>query len=140
MISELELHQIAKRSWILDFMIFENTRSIMPSAIQKELEYAHPCQIQELSPFTCAYYFQFLAYQGIGQLDNRNRAIRHLVEVADNPTQYACNCIRYRAYNIAGHCLWTVGATTRARELFIKSYELNAGEFNAARHYLRDYL
>ena len=145
--SDLESSQIEKRAWIFDIRLFKNDIPVLPAAIQMELIHANPEKSLYISPFTFAYYLQFLCYHGLRQYENRDRALRQLVEVTDNPEQYGCMCLRHHSYNIAGHCLWFVGKTACAREMFLKSCEwhiLNGhpdrNDYNAARHYLRSYM
>ena len=53
-------------------------------AIQIELYYSD-CNIGVwLSPFTYAYYLMFLCYHGLCQFDNRDRALRQLVETVND--------------------------------------------------------
>ena len=145
--SGLDFCQIASKAWLFDFNVPKQTISIMPAAIQMELLHSSDDELQKISPFALIYYLRFLCYHGLRQYDNRDRALRQLLEVVDNPEQYGHISIRYRAYNIAGHCLWFVGMTARARQMFLKSCEVkmlpdedNENEDNAARHYLRNYV
>ena len=145
--SERDLFKIARRAWLFDFLVFANNMSVMPAAIQMEILFSKPDQPLSISPFTLAYYLQFLCYHGLHQNGNRDRALRQLVDVTENPEQSGCPCIRYHTYNIAGHCLWFVGETARAREMFLESCAVkilcnrsNRNDNNAARHYLRSYM
>ena len=144
--SGLDHCQIATKAWLFDFCVPQHSTSIVPAAVQMELIHS-PDGAINISPFTVAYYLQFLCYHGLRRYDNRDRALRQLVEVVDNSEQYGDNSIRHRSYNIAGHCLWFVGHTARARELFLRSCQVkmlddreNGNENNAARHYLRSYM
>ena len=114
--SKLGIARIARRSWLLQFHLPESAMLVMPLAIQSSHR-----EVQ-LSPLTLASYLQFLCYHGLRQYDNRDRALRQLVEVVDNPELSGCDCIRYLEYYLAGHCLGFVGERARAREMFIKSY------------------
>ena len=144
--SELDYHQLANSAWLFDFFVPQHSTSILPTAIQMELIHSTAGAIN-ISPFTVAYYLKFLCYHGLRRNDDRDHALRQLVEVVDNSEQYGNDSIRHRAYNIAGYCLWSVGHTARARELFLKSCQVkilndrrNGNENNAARHYLRSYM
>ena len=137
--SGLDFLQISKRAWLYDFWVPEDTIRLMPAAVQIEIDHAIPKQILEISPFTLAYYLQFLCHHGLRQFDNRDHALRQLVEVANNPEQYGCDCIRHHAYNIAGHCLWFIGETARARQMFITSLEVGPPKYNSASYYLQHY-
>ena len=141
-LSQLDFSKILRKAWIFDFFVPKNVASIMPTAIQMELVYS-PDDVIFISPFTVAYYLQFLCYHGLGQYRNRDRALRQLVEVAENPEQVGLSSIRYRTYNVAGHCLRFVGEAVRAVEMFRKSCELklmsdgpNGNKHNAATFYL----
>ena len=144
--SGLEYCQIAKKAWLFDFCVPKHSTPTVPAAIQMELIHS-PDEVINISPFTCAYYLLFLCYHGLRQYDNRDRALMQLVEVVDNPEQYGNDSIRYRSYNIAGHCFWYVDKTDRARAMFLKSCEVeilnddeNSKDNNAARHYLQSYM
>ena len=144
--SELNFSQIGRRACLLNFCAHKENMSILPAAIQMELIHSSIHAV-EISPFTCVYYLQFLCYHGLRQFDNRDRALRQLVDVPKDPEQCGCPCIRYHAYNIAGHCLLFVGENARARGMFLKSCGLEleglrstGRENNSARYYLRNYL
>ena len=144
--TKLNLYQIAKRAWLFHFCVIDRTViGNLPAALQIEVLNAELNQPVDISPFTCAYYLQLLSYHGLRQFDNRNRAVCHLVEVAETPKQYNCECVQSRAYNVAGHCLLFIGETMRAREMFIKSCEVMANfkgpasnYYNSARYYLQN--
>ena len=114
--SELDISQIARRAWLFDFSIFGNAIAIMPISMQLDKEIT-------FSPFIFAYYLQFLCYYGLRQFDNRDRALRQLVEVAENPEQCGCDCIKFPEYKLVGHCFLHAGQTVRAKEMFIKAYQ-----------------
>ena len=142
----LSYFKISKIAWLFDFCVPQYITSIMPSAIQMELMYSpdENNEAIEISPFTVAYYLQFLCFQGLSQYDNRDRALRQLVEVVDNPEQYGRIRILHHACNIVGHCLRSVGQTARAREMFFKSCQVKmsvdgeqGNENNSARYYLQ---
>ena len=144
--SGLDYCQLANSAWLFDFCVPQRSTSIVPAAIQMELIHSTAGAIN-ISPFTVAYYLKFLCYHGLQRYDDRDHALRQLVEVVDNREKYGDNSIRHRAYNIAGYCLWSVGHTARARELFLKSCQVkilndrqNENKNNAARHYLRSYM
>ena len=142
--SELTFPQIAKRAWLFDFCVHNHFITLVPAAIQIELMFGDPAI---LSPFTCAYYLQFLCYHGLRQFDNRDNSLRQLTEVPEKPEQCGSNCMRYSSFNIAGHCLLVAGDKVRAREMFLKSCEVHSRygskcnpQANSAVYYLHNYL
>ena len=111
--SKLDISQIARRAWLFNFHLSEQALSVMPWY-----------RSRQISPFTLAYYLQFLCYHGLQQYDNRDRALRQFVEVVDNSDQCSCNCIRPAEYELVGHCLWFVGERVRAKEIIRKVNEI----------------
>ena len=93
----------ARRAWMLDLRIKPLHMDMVPSAIQIELTHCDDDKGIYLSPFVCAYYLMFLNYCGLRQYDNRDRALRQLIDVVNNPEQHGI-CL-YHSHNIAGHCL-----------------------------------
>ena len=136
-----KVRQRAKESWLFDLKLNKRKHiSFMPAAIQIELLFSDDWTKVWLSPYTCAYYLMFLCYHGLGQYQNRDRALQLLVEVATDDTR--CGKNRHRSYNIAGHCLWYVGEDARARDMFSRSCNWSSRHpefdvFNSARHYLQ---
>ena len=144
--SELDFLQIGRKAWLFNFIVIENTMSILPAALQIELIHKAPGKLLSISPFVCAYFLMFLCYHGLRQYDNRDRSLRQLIDTAEDTNQFGCKCIQHHAYNITGHCLLLVGQTTRAREIFLKSFDLKmnsdgptGNEYNSARYYLEQY-
>ena len=74
----------AKEAWLLDMFITHSEYSFVPRAIQIELDYCDQDFGLRISPFTYAYYLMFLCYHGLGQYDDRNRALRHLVDTVND--------------------------------------------------------
>ena len=62
-----------------------------------------------------------LNYCGLRQYDNRDRALRQLIDVVNNPEQRGM--FTWKSYNIVGHCLLSVGGPEQARKMFMRSYE-----------------
>ena len=140
--SEITIENRAKTGWLMPFMVGKNMAHVLPLAIQIELLFFdHTAfSLMDLSPFVCAYYIMFLCYHELHQYDNRNRALRQLVDVANNIWQSGPR--RYDSYNIMGHCLFLAGDTTQAREFFIRSYRLTQNhppydKYNSALYYLQ---
>ena len=129
-----------KKFWLFDMKISQNDFQFVPRAIQIELIHCDPTVGVSVSPFVYAYYLMFLCYHGLGQYDDRDRALRQLVDTANDPERYGL--FKYLSYNIAGHCLLVVGHTGMARDLFLKSahYTHQLGSiydtYNAAYQYL----
>ena len=131
----------AKEAWLFDIHITHHEYSFMPRAIQIELDNCDPDHGVFISPFTYAHYLMFLCYHGLCQYDNRDRALRQLVDtVKDNERR---SILVHQSYNIAGHCMLMAGYVERARVLFITSANLThqfpvtvVKKYNSAYHYL----
>ena len=115
--------------------------SFVPRAIQIEFDHCDPNFGVDISPFTYAYYLMFLCYHGLGQYDNRDRALCQLVDIANDKERRGV--LRYHSYNIAGHCLLMAGYPGMARDMFIKSTQYTDSpintvfdKYNAAYKYL----
>ena len=111
----------ARKGWMLDLDIIPSQMDMVPFAIKNELKHCDEEYGMYLSPFVCAYYLMFLNNCGLRQYDNMNRALRQLIDVVNNPQQRGY--FLHNAYNIAGHCLLSVGEPEQARDMFIRSYE-----------------
>ena len=93
--------------------------SFLPRAVQIELEFCDPTLGIWISPFTYAYYLICLCYNGLGQYDNRDRALRQLVDNINDKKR--CCLPRSTSYNIAGNCMLMAGYIDSARDTFEKS-------------------
>ena len=130
----------AKEAWLHDMQFSQKQYNFVTRAIQIELQYGDFCLGVWLSPFTYAYYLMFLCYHGLSQYDNRDRALRQLVETV-NDEERLCN-FRNQSYNIAGHCMLIAGQVERARSMFLRSaYSTHSlspvyDKYNAAYKYL----
>ena len=109
----------AKESWLIDMFFSHYEYPFMPRAIQVELYYCRKNLGVLVSPFSYAYYLMFLCYHGLGQYDNRDRALRQLVDTINDRER--CSLALYQSYNIAGHCMLTAGYTQMARNMFLES-------------------
>ena len=72
-----------------------------------------------VSPLVFAYYLMFLCHHELHQYDDRDRALRLLVDTVwtiQNSVDVDVNTTT--RINIAGHCLLLAGRTDRAREMF----------------------
>ena len=118
--SDVTVIQKARKAWMFD-LFFEQAimANVVPLAIQIELNFS-PTKSIALSPFTCAYYLQFLCYHRMQQYDNRDRALQQLIEVANNREQWGIS--PWISLNIEGHCLLLTGRTTQARDVFNRSH------------------
>ena len=116
--SDVNVVKRAKKTWLFDLKIYKEDFQCVPRAIQIELDLCDPTHAICISPFTYAYYLMFLCYHGLGQYDNRDRALRQLVDVAHDRER--CG-YKYHSCNIAGHCLLITGNKIMARDLFLKS-------------------
>ena len=130
----------AKRAWMFYLRIMPSHMDMVPAAFQIELKHCDDDQGMVASPFVCAYYLMFLNYCGLRQYGKRDRALRQLIDVVNDPEQ--CGNLRYNSYNIAGHCLLSVGEPKQARDMFIRSYEFTLPyptyhRHNSAQYYLQ---
>ena len=130
-----------KEAWLFDMHITHSDYSFVSRAIQIELVLCDPITGVKISPFTYAYYLMFLCYHGLGQYDNRDRALRQLVDTVNNRER--CGVLRHCSYNIAGHCLLMAGYTEIARNIFLESAQFThtrrttvLDKYNAAYKYL----
>ena len=93
----------ASTSWLMDLRFTKDMLGMVPSAIHIELSFCDPDIGVDVSPFTFAYYLMFLCYHELRQYGDRNRALRLLLDVVNNPEQHG---VPHHSFNIAGHCLY----------------------------------
>ena len=117
--ADVTMIQRARKAWMFDLDVTQETTNMVPFAFQIELYFSAPLSLF-VSPFTCAYYLQFLCYHRMQQYDNRDRALQQLIEVAFNREQ--CG-MQWTSLNIAGHCLLLAGRRAQARNMFYISYQ-----------------
>ena len=135
---ELDTTQRLRKGWLFDISFSKSDYKFVPRAIQIEL--CHCATVIVISPLTFAYYLMFLCYQGLGQYDNRDRALAQLADTLKDPER--CSRPAHYSYNIAGHCLLLTGQVDLARLLFLKSIEYTSqlgnawDNYNSAYHYL----
>ena len=164
--SDATILQRARKAWMLSLYFTKYMSHSMPFGIQIELYF---CDIDvSLSPFTCAYYLQFLCYHGMQQYDRRDRTLQQFIEYLCSPEQshlqisttiiaghYLCieylfNTIQgaegqhpFSTLNLAGHCLLLAGKRDQARVMFNISYAISQGhppydKYNSALWYLQN--
>ena len=109
----------AREAWVLDIYIEYWEHPFMPRAIQIELEHQDRKVPVMISSYTYAYYLMFVCYHGLGQYDNRDRALRQLVDTVHDEER--SSGVKYFSYNITGNCLLMAGKLEMARDLFLKS-------------------
>ena len=115
----------ARDAWLFNICIKTEHFSFVPRAIKIELIYCERGVGVRVSPFTYAYYLMFLCYHGLRQYDNRDRALRQLVDTVSDDSR--CSVIRFQSYNIVGHCMLVAGYTEMARRMFLKSVQFSHG-------------
>ena len=141
--SSVTIIQKAKTAWMLPMKFMSETSNSLPLAIKIELYFSRPSV--ELSPFTCAYYLQFLCYFDLHQYGNRDRALEQLVDFAKTTAEICRGEDSISDLNIAGHCLLLAGRIIEARDMFYWSYALvqqvrpDLQELNSARWYLQNF-
>ena len=138
--SDIPMTRKSRTAWLLDLKFGLNDACICPPAVQMELKFVDFRVNVTLSPFVLAYYLTFLCYHELRQYDDRDRALRHVVDVVNDLHQRGNEF--YRPMNIAGHCLLMVGGTSRARDMFIRSYEVTLrnpplDQYNSTLYYLQ---
>ena len=112
----------AQEAWLIDMYITNEVYSLVPSAIQIELNHCDRNIGFVMSPFTYAYYLMFLCYHGLCRYDNRDRALRQLVDTLYDDER--CCIPPFHSYNIVGHCMLKAGYVEMARTLFLESAQL----------------
>ena len=139
--SDADAVERLRTSWLQDLHFYKNMllNINLPLAIHVELSVCDETIGMLVSPFVFAYYLMFLCHHELHQYDDRDRALRLLVDTANHLEQGGTLC--QRSLNIAGHCLFLVGRKDRAREMFIESYQLTRthpplDKFNSAILYL----
>ena len=130
----------ARGAWMFDLQIMFEDIEKVPLAIQFELKYCDEDYGVVLSPFVCAYYLLFLNFRGLRQYNNRDLALRLLIEVVNNPEQ--CGYYSWHSFNIAGYCLRVIGEVQQARDMFLRSHAFTLPypafhRYNSAQHYLK---
>ena len=143
MFSRNDTHVIerARKAWMFELRIMQLYMDMVPVAVQIELKHCDNYLGVHFSPFIFAYFIMFLSYCGLRQYDNRNRALRQLIDIVNDTKQ--CGDNRHIAYNIAGHCLLSVAEPEQARHnMFIRSYEFTLPypafhRYNSAQYYLQ---
>ena len=110
--------QRARTAWMFDLRITKDMTDVVPLAIQIEIYFGGDKPVK-LSPFTCAYYLQFLCYHRMQQYDNRDRTLQQLIEIVLNIGQ----CGKpWTSWSIAGHCLLLAGRRVQAQVMLYGSY------------------
>ena len=140
--SESSTIERAREAWLCDLIVWKSQTKAMPLAIQIELYFSNAITPLWLPEITCLYYLMFLCYHELHQYDNRERALRQLIDAVNNDKQ--CGGLRNHSYNIAGHCLLVAGEIDRARVMFFMSYMLTLQipvyeKFNSALWYLQNF-
>ena len=134
-----------RTSWLQD-LYFDKHMSYninLPLAIYVELSVSREHGGVRVSPFVFAYYLMFLCHHELHQYDDRDRALRLLLDTVYNPEQRGT--FYHHSLNIAGHCLLLAGRRDRAREMFIRSYQFTQTrppfhKYNSALLYLHSLL
>ena len=135
--SDTTVIQRARKAWLPNLHIMRDMYSeSMPIAIQIGLYFSDLDLV--LSPFTCAYYLQFLCYHEMCQYDRRHCALQQLAEVPNNSEQSG---MPITTLNILGHCMLLAGYRAQARDVFDMSYTVSQryppyDKYNSALWYL----
>ena len=140
--SDADVVERLRTSWLQD-LYFDKDMSYninLPSAVRVELSVCDEDFGVRVSPFVFAYYLMFLCHHELHQYDDRDRALRLLIDTAYNREQ--CGGYYHHSLNIAGHCLLLAGRRDRAREMFTLSYQATQrrpphNKYNSALLYLQ---
>ena len=130
----------AKDAWLLSLAVFPQQYMYLPRAIQIERYFADRNLAVMISPYTYAYYLMFLCYHGLGQYDDRDRALLLLIDTVNDKERDSVYI--HNACNIVGHCLLMTGETEEARAFFLRSvlfthqFKGLIDKHNSAYHYL----
>ena len=140
--SGITIIQRARTAWMFDLCITQDMTNLVPLAFNIELFFhANNGTLVNLSPFTCAYYLQFMCYHDMHQYNNRDNALRELMDIV-NDVEQKRNGKPYISLNITGHCLLLAGRRDQARNMFLRSYvftqETPMHEQNSAAWYLQN--
>ena len=125
--SDADVVERLRTSWLLDLYFYKgmSCNINMPLAIYVELSVCHERLGVWVSPFIFAYYLMFLCHHELHQIDDRDRALRLLIDTVNNPEQRGW--LYHHSLNIAGHCLFLAGQRERAHEMFLRSYQATEG-------------
>ena len=137
--SDTDIMKKTRTSLLMDLRFTKNMSGNVPLAIYVELSFCDPRIGVHISPLTFAYYLMFLCYHELRQYRDRDRALRLLLDVVNNPEQSG---ILHHSFNISGHCLLLAGHRNRAREMFIRSFKSTQSgppynKYNSAMYYLQ---
>ena len=129
-------------AWLRDLHFYKDMFHdiYLPSAVHIELSFCDEIVGVRVSPFVFAYYLMFLCHHELHQYDDRDRALRLLVDTVYNPEQRGV--LYHHSLNIAGHCLLLAGRRDRAREMFMESNHTTQTrppfhKYNSAVYYLQ---
>ena len=132
-----------RTSWLQDLRFFKQKLHDInvPLAIHVELSFCDEVHGVRVSPFIFAYYLMFLCHHELHQYNDRDRALRLLVETVNNPEQRGNIYMYHHLLNIAAHCLLLAGLRDRARDTFIASHKFTQRcppyhRYNSAVQYL----
>ena len=139
--SDTDVVERLRTSWLRDLWFYKDMLYNInpPLAVRIELFICDEDVGVPVSPFVFAYYLMFLCHHELHQFDDRDRALRLLVDTMYNPEQHGL--LYYHSLNIAGHCLFLAGRRDRAREMFIHSAQITQArppfhKYNSAVLYL----
>ena len=138
--SDADVVERLRTSWLQDLHFCKHMlyNINLPLAVREEISFCDEIIGVDVSPYVFAYYLMFLSHHELHQFDDRDRALRLLVDTVNNPEQRG----PYQCLNIAGHCLLLAGLRDRAREIFITSYLATQrkppfNKYNSAAKYLQ---
>ena len=145
----------AKNAWMFCLFFSKDMTVSMPFGMKIELYF---CDTGIwLSPFTCAYYLQFLCYHQMRQYVYRDRTLLQFMDFEENKDPQSTRSsfedeenqdqqparLSFEDANILGHCLLLVGQRALARDVFYQSYTSSqrrppCDKYNSALWYLQN--
>ena len=96
-----------RTSWLQDLHFYKQMlhNINLPLAVREQLSFYNVIIGVDVSPFVFAYYLMFLCHHELHQFDDRDRALRLLLNTVYNSEQHG----PFQCRNIAGHCLLLAG-------------------------------
>ena len=136
--SDTSVTERAKKAWLFPLFFSKNMSDSLPLGMKIELYFCDGHII--LSPFTCAYYLQFLCYHEMCQYVNRDCALQQLIEEYQDTQTIRLSQFDH---NITGHCLLLAGKRAQAQKVFYSSYTWSqrhppCDKYNSALWYLQN--
>ena len=110
----------ARKAWLMPLIFDQSMADVVPLAIQIELYFSFTGHVTgAVFTLVMIYYLAFQCYHELGQYEQRNNALRQLVDHVNTDESHHDGIVH--SYNIAGHCFLIAGEKDRARDMFMRS-------------------